>query len=363
MNWSGILICRRPTRRGGFTLIEMLVVVSIIGLLTALTMVALQQSRETANLVQCRNHLRQIGIALQQHVGIHQVYPSPTPGRRVVPGPKGLNGQKYVSEADPSGFYDLLVSLEQVNLYNAINLYSAPPVDVTGLSFQNGTARSVVVDVFLCPSDSNRPDPKLGPLSYRFNVGVVYSGTIHSGFVPLPPLPGDFTAKKAAFNSVRRISDRDISDGLSQTIGISERRLGSGSSFKASSDFWYASTVPFLVPRTANELSDICGGIGRRPSVWDGTFGASWMGSMYQCTWYNHVMPPNSSRVDCTASNIAFGPDLNYTSVAARSVHNGGVHSLFMDGSVRFMKNGINLAVWRALSTRSSGEVISTSDL
>jgi prepilin-type N-terminal cleavage/methylation domain-containing protein len=105
-------------RRRGFTLIEMLVVVSIIGLLIALILPAVQSARESARRLECVNHLKQVGIALAQHQSHLSYYPSAREGRwRRTPGsPPGL---AYASPRQ--GFYDLLPFLDQVPLYNAFN--------------------------------------------------------------------------------------------------------------------------------------------------------------------------------------------------------------------------------------------------
>jgi prepilin-type processing-associated H-X9-DG protein len=80
---------------------------------------------------------------------------------------------------------------------------------------------------------------------------------------------------------------------------------------------------------------------------------------MYLNTWYNHVMKPNDVYADCTAEAFLGEDDWisrNGTAVAARSAHGGGVNLMMMDGSVRFLRDSIDLGVWRALGSRSGGE-------
>jgi prepilin-type processing-associated H-X9-DG protein len=79
--------------------------------------------------------------------------------------------------------------------------------------------------------------------------------------------------------------------------------------------------------------------------------GALWADGAYNCGLYNNVRPPNSPRMDCVQhSNPAWK--------AARSKHEGGVNALLGDGSVRLVRDGINLATWQAMGTRVGGEVL-----
>jgi prepilin-type processing-associated H-X9-DG protein len=76
---------------------------------------------------------------------------------------------------------------------------------------------------------------------------------------------------------------------------------------------------------------------------------------------YNHYLRPNDPTYDCVSNAVLPGPQ-NLTAVgfrAARSLHPGGVNSLFCDGSVRYIDNGIARDTWRALATRAGGETIS----
>jgi hypothetical protein len=76
-------------------------------------------------------------------------------------------------------------------------------------------------------------------------------------------------------------------------------------------------------------------------------------------TWFNHVAPPNAKLADCSSREMASTPFATQdAAVTARSLHSGGVWVLMMDGSTRFVRDGINLATWRALGTRSGGETV-----
>ena len=88
------------------------------------------------------------------------------------------------------------------------------------------------------------------------------------------------------------------------------------------------------------------------------TAGASWSEGRYTDTLYNHVAPPDWSGPDCSVSNPFGNPgDIAGGAISARSNHPGGVNLLLMDGSVRFVKQGIALPAWRALASRAGGDV------
>ena len=106
---------------------------------------------------------------------------------------------------------------------------------------------------------------------------------------------------------------------------------------------------------------------GARPDVArDSRSGESWFLTGFHFTSYNHCSTPNPRLIDCTIDGR--GEDLHQLSLrdgvfSARSRHPGGVNCLLMDGSVRFVKDAVSLPTWRALSTRSSGDVVSIDDL
>ena len=138
----------RPLSKPGFTLLECLTVVFVIGLLLALLLPAVQQSREAARHMECVNHLKQIGLALQNYAGTHGYFPAIASVTFRI-GSHNASGQVY------SPVVRMLAELDQAPLYNAFNFSGIPTVGLT--SFQNLTAMSVSLDVTLCPSDTQPP--------------------------------------------------------------------------------------------------------------------------------------------------------------------------------------------------------------
>jgi prepilin-type N-terminal cleavage/methylation domain-containing protein/prepilin-type processing-associated H-X9-DG protein len=332
----------------GFTLIEALVVVFVIGLLLALVLPAVQSARESARRLTCTNQLRQLGIALSHHHEQWNSFPSAVSSRWRLPG-------GHVITSDLPGLYNLLPFLEQSVLFNEFNItINEGALIVIGLA-QNQTAKAVRVATFLCPSDSMLPTAEPGPNSYRFNVG--------SWNYPFEQNTGDYLGKGAAFAIGKKLSASNFTDGLSQTVGMSERISGSGStvSFDRTRDFWYANVIGLISPQKADQIMEICGALTSVPSDYNTTFGYSWCWPSYAGTWYNHVGSPNSIVSDCSLEKSPIDPSniiTQYGLISARSFHTGGVNSLMMDGSVSFVKSGIDRFIWRALGTRSGGDLI-----
>lgn len=343
-------VCRRA-----FTLIEILVVVSVIGLLIALLLPAVQRAREAARRVECVNRLKQLGLGLAAHHAQFQHYPSAL-------APRWKNSSEDIRTwgfpgVDPSGLVELLPFLEESALYHSVNLTHGDSASVGVARTQNATARVAFVGAFLCPSDSfpAATTPR-APNSYRFNVGVPFS---------LPPAPeegspSDDFRQPAAFEAMHYLAPEHFRDGLSQTVGMSERLFGSQdlTGFHASRDFWYAGVSGLSPPRSADDIVEVCGSLSGRPrSVYTG-YGRLWWESMYSGTWYNHLMSPNPAPADCCTCGATdpVGAIQVAASIAARSQHPGGVNALFMDGSVKFIKSSISSGVWRAVGTRDGSE-------
>ncbi len=323
----------------GMTLIELLVVIAIIGLLVGLLLPAVQSAREAARKSSCADHLRQIGLALQQYQSIDGSFP-PYRLMSVLPyTPKG--GPLIVS--DTSAQTALLPHLDQGPLYSSIN-FSAPffSTPVPQGYPQNETAARVFLDVFLCPSDPLTAQQTYGPVNYRANAGSCGQCTSPGGVDS-----GLFTTRGAAPAAVM--------DGLSNTLGFAEKLVGTpeGGAFDPRRDWTDMLGLPlqgaYLTPSLWVQLCEqpLLINPGRGPS------GSSWLLADNAATLFYVAAPPNPRLTDC-ATHVS-------GVLSAGSLHPGGVNILMADGSVRFLAQGVDVAVWRALGTRAGGELISSS--
>ena len=202
------------------------------------------------------------------------------------------------------------------------------------------------VKVFLCPSDSGHNGN-----NYRVNLGP--DPYIHKSF-------GRVHAAEGAFSALLEHRAQEFTDGLSNTVAMSEKIKGGGDLNNFSEhDYWYTglSNLGILLPR--DELINVCNSLTGVPNYFHPYSGWTWYLATYTFTWYNHTVGPNASVPDCTTHSglpLYLSPD-GPGIFKASSFHSGGVNCLFMDGSVRFIADNIDLNVWRALSTRAGGEL------
>ncbi|MBI1312558.1 DUF1559 domain-containing protein [bacterium] len=340
----------RTGARHGFTLIELLVVIAIIAVLVALLLPAVQQAREAARRSSCKNNLKQLGLALHNYESIHSVFPpNMTPG-----------GTNYRYSAGNWGVLAHLSPLmDQAGVYGLMNLES-PTYCLVGSAYEicdpnNKLAAGMTISSYLCPSDHGRSVGSgygvaaFGPANYVANLGsglkVTASGNQHGS-------PYDADGVMYADSSIRLA---DITDGTSNTAAMSETLLGEGTTSSSGATppadpsrvYAYLDTYPSTVSDAA------C----LAPNRWnlDQHRGFLWFSGEMRNSSYNHYYLPNDKRWDCITNAAALG----YTAIgwkAARSLHNGGVHLLLCDGSVRFVTDSVDTAVWHGLGTRSGNE-------
>jgi len=346
-----------PARRPGFTLIEILIVIVILGTLLALLIPAVMSARQAAQRAGCANNLRQIGLAVLNYESQNTIFPPAHFGRASL-------GNESPFPADFSVFVRLLAQMEQQPLFDAVNFSQ------TSWDGANLTVAGVGVASLMCPSDSNASRPVdyfLPPLaqaatpqpppdhwpqqltSYAAVVGILdlSAGMMNDGLVP-----GTTDRVRSAFDQFMKVhtgviipmgSTRlaDISDGTSHTLLLTE---------KAS---------------PPNSLVDF-------PNRWN-------CGDTLNTLTYTLLPPSPANR-----PKIALAQ--------ASSPHPGGLNSVLADGSVRFISNtvdswtplgqsyfanyratlvstkpfqclaevapGVQLGIWQALATRAGGEIL-----
>jgi prepilin-type N-terminal cleavage/methylation domain-containing protein/prepilin-type processing-associated H-X9-DG protein len=331
--------------RRGFTLIELLVVIAIIAVLIALLLPAVQAAREAARRIQCTNNMKQLGLALHNYESTNSVFPMASsiralPGGGVFFGGWSIHGR-------------ILPFLEQSNTHAAINFhlsYSHPT---------NTTVSALVISGFLCPSEV-RPEPvahsfgMAASTNYGFCMGDWYVWGGVSGI-----------DNRAAFQVNRARTIASFSDGLSQTMVAAE--------VKAQQPYYrdYSGGLslirnPAQVPTPSEDPHTVApeynsGGSFQR------TGHTEWVDGLVHQTGMTTAWTPNrkitratdpANDIDITGFRESNGGS-TFAAINSRSGHPGGVNVLMGDGSVRFLKDTVNGASWRALGTASGGEVVS----
>lgn len=319
----------KKVRSRGFTLIELLVVIAIIAVLVALLLPAVQQAREAARRAQCKNHLKQIGLALHNY---HDAFNCVPPALCLRAGDFG----QWSAQAR------LLPYLDQANLQNLINFslpYDGQP-DVP----------KTRVPVYLCPSEVNdNPSLRDGIDQYPLNY-VANQGT----WLVFDPIGG--TKSLGVFLPNGRIRAADFLDGMSNTLGFAE--------VKAFQPNLKGGSPPPAAPPTDPATIVTLGSSGEFDPIDSHT---EWVEGRVHQTGFTTTLPPNSN-VPYTVGSTTYDVDYTsaeedvtvttYAAITSRSYHAGIVQALLMDGSVRSISNSINLAVWRGLGTRAGGEIV-----
>ncbi|HUQ73027.1 MAG TPA: DUF1559 domain-containing protein [Planctomycetaceae bacterium] len=290
-----------PTRRRAFTLIELLVVIAIIAVLIALLLPAVQQAREAARRTQCRNNLKQIGLALHNYHDIAAMLPpgwiGVTSGQ---PDVSGINGWGWAAR--------LLPQIDQGPLYNTINF------NVQVGAAANASPRTTVLPAFRCPSDVGPAKwfiPAAGTTTPLAEVAAAsYSGVFGKDEVDLCNglAPGVPCLSNGVFFLNSRVRFADVIDGLSTTLLVGERVT------RESSGWLYTWTG--VVSGGENPIVRVLG---------------------------DTDVTPNRDliRIDEFAS-----------------YHTGGAHFVLGDGAVRFISTNIDLGVYRNLASRASGDIV-----
>jgi prepilin-type N-terminal cleavage/methylation domain-containing protein/prepilin-type processing-associated H-X9-DG protein len=326
------------SRKRGFTLIELLVVIAIIAILIALLLPAVQQAREAARRTQCKNNLKQIGLALHNYHDVYGVFP---PGRI---------RNTYANPPIADSWYTgniawqprILAQIEQTAIFQSIDWNLQGGTSATdGHGGVNGTdptgARRQIIPAFRCPSD-----PGTGRVPWRLQDGTSVTGIATSGaYAPHNYLGcvGTSTRLNAnppgLFGQNTKRGMRDIVDGTSNVMCVAEGVIG-----------FYRENVN----DTANNTP--CPTGGAKDTSNTRQTGYSWFYAYFpQAAFFSTYLPPNAKVPDCGFSS-------DRVNNAARSLHTGGVQVLLLDGSVRFVSENVDVATWSRLGDMADGQVI-----
>ena len=321
------VVGRKPR---GFTLIELLVVIAIIAILIALLLPAVQAAREAARRTQCKNNLKQLGLALHNYHDVFNAFP-----------PGGTYRAATVQPAGWSIQARLLPYIEQANLTSLIDFsrgYSVQPA-----------VTPIRVATLMCPSEINDKvyvdgSTNYWPCNYAANYGEWFVWN---------PASGQFGS--GAFGPNAKTAMRDFTDGTSNTIAMSEVKAF---------QYYLRDAGAVATPAVPADPAAI--------SALGGTLKNSghneWVDSRANQTAFTTTFTPNtkvphldgSTTRDIDWVNIREGnnaTESTYGVFTSRSFHTGTVQSLLMDGSVRSFSDNIDRGIWRGVGTRGGGEV------
>jgi prepilin-type N-terminal cleavage/methylation domain-containing protein len=310
----------------GFTVIELLVSIVIVGILISILVPSVQSARASARRVECSNHMRQLGMAMHNHHDAHHHFPYSDWHRVLLP----FIDQKPLFQRLPEGQHFEYGTLEQV---------------ASADTFMNAT-----VDTYACPSDPAQSITRGRAVSYLLNTGTGFAN-----------LDDGFKRRGGPTQS------SDITDGLSQTMAVAEQLVYRGNEggrifdrpFTPSPDQRrrrMATTDPYYRSDQKAVFADECAST----EVWydsytsGGTITTLLYGSGHG---YNHIMPPNQKRCFNGFSGSEW---MDYAAYTSTSLHPGGVYVLAGDGAVHFVSDNIDRTVWWALGTRNGNESVST---
>ncbi|WP_437222948.1 DUF1559 domain-containing protein [Planctomicrobium sp. SH661] len=320
---------KQPKLRG-FTLIELLVVIAIIAVLIALLLPAVQQAREAARRSQCKNNLKQLGLAMHNYHETHNVFP---PGMfNVING----YGPPYEGEAGTTNRVTfmamILPFIDQSALYQKFASLTQSGGSTVYPWYVPGLCDAKIPTMF-CPSDPSAGflDPGgngihanyLGCTGAR-DWGAQYTNTDSTGAVP-----------GGIFHCRSKTALRDVTDGASNTILMGE----------------------ILTVNGGEAVAACPTNIDLRGLMWNG---------VHMTALFSTLYPPNPPNADILGYNACSrtpqtpvaANQQEHMNLSARSLHTGGAHVTLADGSVRFISNNTNTGTFNALGTRAGGEVV-----
>jgi prepilin-type processing-associated H-X9-DG protein len=336
-------------------------VIAIIGILIALLLPAVQAAREAARRMQCSNQLKQIMLALHNHHDTNGAFPAIRAGN---PKNSSLSG---AAANRLNVRFELLPFLENIALYDAGHNSTYGSYD------PNGDVWRTTIKAYLCTSDSA---PLISPIASGDTVGAVNYYFFVSDRIHYPVTINSYTRYEqcsGVFPNMISVTIDGITDGTSNTMGVSE-----GVRARSLRSFGAIVVTPTAVPagmtalfdRSINEYVATTGVFssseaGRGYHAWDGIL-------LYSAVMA--VTPPNTVLVSTGTNHMGNSQYM----LGPTSFHSGGVNVAFMDGSIRFVNNSIDVGnqsanyndypyytrpspygVWGGLVTKAGGESVS----
>jgi prepilin-type N-terminal cleavage/methylation domain-containing protein len=324
----------------GFTLIELLVVIAIIATLMALLLPAVQSAREAARRTQCKNNLKQIGLALHHYESAHATFPI---------------GAREQRGFGPSWWVGVLPYLEQLSLEQGFNHLSPGNGNPTSTVHANGAlANGLVLSFMLCPSSPIPPLHNVGAFQITMPSYVGIAGAHNEGGFPsgevsaccIPTANGQLSAGGVLVPN-RAVRMRDLTDGTTNTMGVGEI-----------SDYAYdtAGRERRIDGGFPQGWMTGAGGVGSPPNYINGSSASAPPPPAYNLTTIRY--PVGMSFYGQPSVPLPGIRDNHGPNHPLLSAHPGGAHCVLMDGAVRFISEMTDLLILKRLATRHDGQVV-----
>jgi prepilin-type N-terminal cleavage/methylation domain-containing protein/prepilin-type processing-associated H-X9-DG protein len=375
--WSN-LSRGRTNGRNGFTLVELLVVIAIIGILVALLLPAIQAAREAARRTQCKNQLKQIGLAIHHHIDTYRVFPTGGAGPDV-------SIEDYIADGKPFGpdkqglnwTFQILPYLEEGSIHGV----------TTQVQLQ-----AAVVPLYVCPSRrsvathaaTNAVAAAFFPVDYAAAQPCTYQCAPGSQGCPattprynpqdsVPLTSTGYTTNQLAFwggknGAVAGVTAKDnqVYDGV--IVRSPWRLMGKDASGKSIGEFAANVPRPIAIAKISDGTSHtfVVGEKYVRSDLYDGGSKSDdkgwtdgWDPDAIRCTCFLPYQDSDSAGYQSQPLNSntdIFGKDRDVYYFG--SAHTGGFNAMFADGSVHTLNYDIDVVVFNGLATRAGDEVI-----
>lgn len=299
------------SRRRAFTLIELLVVIGVTAVLLALLLPALQQTRATARLVQCRNNMKQIGLSLHNYHDVHGVFP---PGST-----SDCEQGGWIFDPQTQHIHSWLTMV--LPFVDGAPLFEHVDFGVSSMHPHNRRVAATVIPVYRCPSYVGAPFSSAAHYT-RYSPNYATTNYVAMGASDVGHIYGQNSGQFQPDGIIFHLSSTttaDVTDGLSNTLLVVETR-------EAEMTVWMDGGTAAMVALRYDEAN-----------------GPTFAGAEASLNYRPYF--------DYSDPRSEYGPS---------SLHIGGAVHLFGDGGVRFLSENLPASVYAALATRNGGEVVNS---